>query len=206
MQRRATASRLWHILQVAMAALIGGGFIAEKCAEGATIRLSASLTGEQEVPAVVTDALGLARLEYDQTTQRLDISMLIEGLVLEDLIPSTGQLQLHGPANSGELGEVLIDLGVWGEFQQFREVLSFVGTAIPIAAEVEPLLVSGLTYLNVYALSQPEGEIRGQVRGVPTPEPLAPDVWGAWLGIFLIARRAQVSGVSRRSFVSVSHR
>ena len=139
----------------------------------ANIELGASLSGDQEVPPVATDAFGLARVAVDTETRQLWVQMLVEGIELDDLADNPGRFHIHGPAGMGENAPPLVDLGVTQAFFQVGKLIMFSQDEIPIPDGVDPnLIVSGQTYLNLHTDAFPGGEIRGQLM-VPEPGTLA---------------------------------
>jgi hypothetical protein len=136
------------------------------------IDLGASLNGDQEVPAVTTDAIGLATIDYDETAKTLDVTLIAEGISIADLADNPGRLHIHGPAAVGQTAGVILELGSLGSFQKFGNLISFSvsGVPLPDPTVIEPYLLGGLTYLNLHSVANPSGETRGQI--VPEPSSL----------------------------------
>lgn len=109
----------------------------------------ANLDGSQEVPAVTTDAIGLATFNYTNVVNALEINVLVSGLSG----PITAS-HLHNAA-VGENGGVVEDLSSFIKGNQIRGVV-FPGDYLEA-------LQAGEIYINVHTADNPGGEIRGQL-------------------------------------------
>lgn len=118
--------------------------------EGITV-LFTELSGEQQLPAVDTNANGLAALTLDQTGSLVTIHANTRQL--DDATAA----HLHG-AYAGDSGGVEIGLNQDGSDPSHW----FVEEAALGAAQLTALL-AGATYVNVHSPTYPGGEIRGQV-------------------------------------------
>jgi hypothetical protein len=118
------------------------------------IPLTSWLSGEAEIPAVVSSGTGLGTFALEGNTLRYDISY--SGL--------TGDAQaahIHGPAASTNSADVLYPLaGASGK----AGLLS--GTVVLSDADKASLL-GGETYVNIHTSTQAGGEIRGQIQPAP---------------------------------------
>ena len=150
-----------------------------------TVRFGVTLTGDQEVPPVDTNAIGLATVEYDDATQTLDVNITVKGISVGEIQAGPG-FHLHGPAAVGETAPVIVSFGT--DFEQFGDLASLVVTDVPLSdpGTNEALLLSGLTYLNVHSPDFPTGEIRGQL--VPEPASCALALLGG-IGLAGLLRR-----------------
>lgn len=128
----------------AAVAVIGSPVLAE------TVRLSADLTGANEVPPVSTSGKGSITATYDTTTKQLSW----RGAVA-NLSGDVTAAHFHGPAEPGKNAPVLIPApGVKNG--------SFEGT-VTITDDQAKALTAGQTYFNVHTAANPQGEVRGQV-------------------------------------------
>ena len=118
--------------------------------EGITLLVS-ELSGEQEVPAVDTNAYGLAALTLDEAGLLLTIHANTIRL------DNASAAHLHGEY-AGANGGVEIGLNQDGSDPDHW----FTEEAALSAAQLTALL-SGATYVNVHSPTYPGGEIRGQV-------------------------------------------
>lgn len=120
----------------------------------APVRLSASLTGDQETPPTGSTAVGSAQLFVDPATGDYQLDLSITGLVEE-----VSGIHMHEAA-VGVAGAVVVPLdeaAITGDVN--LQAATYTGTLDP--AVIGPLLTGG-TYLNVHTASYPGGEIRGQ--------------------------------------------
>jgi len=135
------------------------------------VELGANLTGGQEVPAVVTDALAQAALSYNPATDMFEsISVTVSGIALTDLRPNPGRFHIHA-APAGVGGGVILDLGSLSPFVEDGGNLTYSinDVALPNAAANETLLLNDGTYLNIHTNANTGGEIRGQIFVIPEP-------------------------------------
>lgn len=115
-----------------------------------TLFFDAFLDGNQEVPAVTTDAEGVAAISVSNDLTTLFYDVVVDGLSG----PITG-IHLHG-GGAGSNGDVLVDLS--GSIDGNRVV----GNA-PMKVDLLNQMLRGGIYLNVHTEENPAGEIRGQV-------------------------------------------
>lgn len=118
------------------------------------ITFYATMSGGNEVPEVVTDALGLAVIHYTAGQLSIDIDAQLTGLSGD----ITGA-HLHNAA-TGANGPVILDL------EPFLEGNRISGRT---DMSVENLLAifSGTVYINVHTTNNTSGEIRGQLNFLP---------------------------------------
>lgn len=108
---------------------------------------SASLTGAQEVPPVVTTARGWAVVRLDVGTGNVRIFAHQEGIAA----PSAAHLHL---APAGANGPILVGLA--------GGPADWTGTGTLTTGQIAALQGAG-TYINIHSPANPGGEIRGQV-------------------------------------------
>lgn len=126
-----------------------------------------TLDGRQEMPRVVTDAVGVATLEYDNAARLFDLDLFVNGLALGDI---TGAHIHRGVV--GQNGPIVFDLLDRGNFQVVGDFLRLNILGVPIGGgSNEADLQAQRFYLNIHTRSNPGGEIRGQI--VPGPGVLA---------------------------------
>jgi hypothetical protein len=115
----------------------------------------ALLTGDQEVPLVETDAVGVGRFELSE-----DLSELSYYVAVNNISGITAS-HLH-TAQSGQNGGVAHTLfNGNGPFEPGTPI----SDVLPIDAQSVLDLISGNYYVNVHTTNSPPGEIRGQVIG-----------------------------------------
>ncbi|WP_135505744.1 CHRD domain-containing protein [Roseovarius aestuariivivens] len=150
-------------------------------AHAAVVNFSANLTGDQEVPRVVTGASGNATLELNDSQTELFIDLFVRGIFLSDLVGAPG-IHIHqGPA--GTNGPVVFGFGPTGFNNNIDGDESFVESATGFSlsavwdvgegtvdlASAVPDLLAGNLYINVHTNDHLSGEIRGQISAVPLP-------------------------------------
>lgn len=135
---------LWYV-NVHTAANMGGEIRGQITEPGATI-FSAHLTGEQEIPEVVTNAEGFGQLllDYWQTEATYYV---------QHTASATTAAHVH-EAPGGLSGGV--EFGLTASDDAFR------GRETVTAGQVTELM-RGLWYFNVHTTGNPGGEIRGQI-------------------------------------------
>jgi CHRD domain len=152
-----------------MAALVVGTV---GTAQAQTVRLAATLTGNNETPApgVLTGAFGTATVTVDLATQTVSWSIDVFNM------PSgTNNAHFHvgGPGLGGPtVVNVAFPAGISNDFN-----LSGSATSASLMVRAEQgirswedfiqALLGGQTYLNIHSAVNPGGEIRGQVLRVP---------------------------------------
>ncbi len=116
--------------------------------------VSATLSGVNEVPAVVTTGAGTLTGTYDKDTKVItyNIQWTVEGAAL------TG-MHFHGPASTTENAGVII--GFSGYSTANKGTFTGVLPALTAAQEVD--FLAGKWYLNIHSERNRGGEIRGQV-------------------------------------------
>ncbi len=133
----------------------------------------ADLTGAQEVPRVDTSARGFSTLWLDEDTNTITVSLLFAGLSSTETAA-----QIQGPALPGANAGVFLPLPA-GNFLDQR---------FTITDEQEGWIKSGLAYINVHSIKNPEGEIRGQFAEA-APEPATIALVASGIGLAFFARR-----------------
>lgn len=169
----------------------------------AATNFTASLTGDQEVNPVVTNASGTATLTLNDLQNSLSMTISLTGLDLDgnqtpgDDSDNVTGLHIHAaPAglNGGVVfglispnndldGDLVID-PVAGTLTSVWDGLEGNGTTL--ADQLANLLSEGL-YFNVHTVGHAPGEIRGQI----VPEPMSLSLLGLG-GLALLRKRRQV--------------
>lgn len=127
----------------------------------------ATLTGDQEVPAVITDTTGKAFLRLDKTQTELEFQLHVnEGVRITQSHIHCAAVGVNGPVVVFLAGLHAAGLDIDGKWVSNATITdtSIVNTAC--GATVSALAASmraGNTYVNVHSVANPGGEIRGQV-------------------------------------------
>lgn len=136
-----------------------------------TVRFSATLTGDNETPGLLTGAAGNVRIAADTVNREFTVDLSVYNLAAN----STAAHIHVGP--KGIAGPVIVDFaiprGVVGDF-----VVTFrTGGGATFHARPElgintfddliQAMMNGNAYVNVHTSANPAGEIRGQLEVVP---------------------------------------
>ena len=128
----------------------------------ATVNLSATLSGAEEVPANTSTGTGMVEATYDSDSNVLNYTVNYSGL--------TGDVtaaHFHGPAAPGENAPPSVPVEAAPS--------PITGTATLTDAQ-EAELLGGQWYFNLHTAQFPDGEVRGQVlQSAASGEPSAPD-------------------------------
>lgn len=130
-----------------------------------TVRLTATLSGANETPAVLTGAAGTAEVFVNAAARTVDYEIHVFNM---PTVASAGHFHVGGP---GLAGPIVVDLAP----PPFADDFSLKGTASPSALRARPdqgiktwddfiqALVGGQVYVNIHSLTNGGGEIRGQL-------------------------------------------
>jgi len=121
------------------------------------LTLSAKLTGDQEVPAVTTNAIGVASFVFNANRDTLCIHASVNGL--------SGAITLAHIHDGlpGVSGPVILDLVPYISGNSINAVI----TGSALTTDFISNMLSGNYYINVHTAANSGGEIRGQI-GVET--------------------------------------
>lgn len=114
---------------------------------------SSQLTGDQEVPPVATDGMGIGSLFLNEAKDSLCVSITVYGL--------SGDIDaahIHEGA-AGTNGGVVFNFGPFISGNQINTVI----TGDDLTPELLTAALDGMLYLNVHTAENPGGEIRGQI-------------------------------------------
>jgi hypothetical protein len=122
--------------------------------------LTATLSGDNEVPPVSTDASGSARFVLDQ-----EMSLLHVNITVSDIMSITAAHIHEAPA--GVNGDVAFGLyDGTGPFDADNPIAS----CLMLEAEHLVDLLTGYHYVNIHSETYPSGELRGQIGGEAATE------------------------------------
>lgn len=111
------------------------------------MNFSANLSGASEVPANASTATGTATATYNETTNRLTISVPYSGMTASAAHIHKGAVGATGPAVF--------------PFTSLTSPLTLSNIELTEAQEDD--LLSGMYYVNIHSDDFPDGEIRGQL-------------------------------------------
>jgi hypothetical protein len=200
---RKTLASNRETLWAKLAAVVAGGLVACMASAASATPFVATLTGDQEVPAVVTSASGSAVLELNAAQTRLEMTITLLGLDLDglqtpgDTNDDVTAMHIHA-APAGVNGGVVFGLiGPNSDLNADLVINAAAGTifsawdlnegfSTTLAAQLPALFSEGL-YFNVHTPANPGGEIRGQIL---VPEPATLGLFGFGLaGLYAVRRR-----------------
>lgn len=129
---------------------------------------AANLTGQQEVPPVDTQATGEAILVQD-----MPLNQTIHYFVNATGIQGANQGHIHSGAQ-GENGPIVVTLFKFDSPQNTvlqNGTIAATNLEGPMQGKTIPDLIAamknGTTYVNIHTQQNPNGEIRGQLTGIP---------------------------------------
>jgi hypothetical protein len=134
-----------------LAATLGLGLVA--CGgddhDQVTTTLRASMSGEQEVPPVITGALGTATLSLDSPSRNIRGSIVLDGMTANAAHIHVGDVGVNGP--------IIVTLvetspGTWS-----------VPVGSTLTESQATAFAAGGLYVNAHNAANPNGEIRGQI-------------------------------------------
>jgi hypothetical protein len=128
----------------------------------APVTLAAMLSGGQEVPPVVTAASGRGQVVINADRDRLRFALAVTDLPADQIT----QAHIHvAPAGmNGGVAFFLADDGFSSPLLGTLAPEDFLSPPeAPTFAEFVAALLGGGTYMNVHSMTQPDGEIRGQL-------------------------------------------
>lgn len=151
-------TKRWTVLGV-----LGAGLLALAGCGAKSYVATTQLSGANEVPAVTTNATGIATatLEGDKLTVTGTFSGLQSNL---QVAPGTMSAAHVHQGAQGTTGAPILDLTITTSDQRNG---SYTGTK-DLTDEQQEAFKDGLLYVNVHTVNNPGGEIRGQF--IPTEE------------------------------------
>ncbi len=123
------------------------------------IMMVTDLLAENVVPPASSSAHGVAICSYDPTTSQFDLAIGISSITLDQLLDA--HIHLGAVGNNGE---VIVDLGPASAWESVGDV----GLARSVSDSTFPsehvsALLAGDCYLDVHTVTNPNGEIRGNL-------------------------------------------
>ena len=145
-------------------------------AQSAVIFGDAVLTGTQEVPPVTTTASGVVFFVLDELTGLLDLSGSVDDLFLADITFPSGPLvfgvlgpfHIHDGA-AGVNGPIITPFNQASFFTDTATGMDIFASGVAFDLGFVDELLTGQMYFNLHTLTNPGGEIRGQIDAIPEP-------------------------------------
>ena len=136
-------------------------------AQAQTITWTATLTGAQEIPVVVTGAVGTATLTWNTTTKtgtyRVDVYNMPVGTTASHIhvgpVGGGGPVVINFTVPAGGISN---DFGLSGTFA-CSDVVARPAQGINSCEDFEQAILLDNAYVNVHSTANPGGEIRGQI-------------------------------------------
>lgn len=124
---------------------------------------TAYLNGNQEIPAILTPARGMVKIE--RNGGRMTASGSFTGLGSDLNVNILGGAHLHA-GYAGQGGPVLVPLTVdQSDGVATRGRFQVAANTFPLAATLNDTLADRRIYVNIHSLNAPGGELRGHVLG-----------------------------------------
>jgi Cu/Zn superoxide dismutase len=127
--------------------------------------VAARMNGGNEVPAVVTDAIGVATITFNDTYTQATVNMSVTNLSspFQGVHIHTGKAGVNGP----------VKFDLTDAYKGGRLTKTFAVTRADVAS-----LINGDLYINVHTTNHPGGELRGQL-GLEAGESFGAELTGA---------------------------
>ncbi len=155
-----------HAFRVVAAATATVAALLATAAFAATRNFTAALTGDQQVPAVATAAIGQARFDLNDAGTELAYQINVNGI--KDV--KGVQLCLTARGQTGPVVAELMTSLIQGEVSGHLTAGTVTASSLrgplkdktlnALVAEIE----AGRVHLNIGTVDHPKGEIRGQVK------------------------------------------
>ena len=122
-------------------------------------RVTVTLTGAQEVPAVTTTGTGSAKLIFDPSLKTINYNIT---WTLGSAAATTANMHFHGAEDGSDLKSSGVALGITGFSTANTGTIS--GTTIALTDAQVALLLAGKWYLNIHSSTVTSGELRGNIK------------------------------------------
>jgi hypothetical protein len=140
-------------------------------AQAQTVTFTATISGGNEVPGVVTGSVGTATVTWNTVTKagtyRVDVFNMPVGTTASHI--HVGAAGVAGPVVVNftvPAGGISNDFALVGTFA-CSDVVPRAAQGINSCEDFEQALLLGNTYVNVHSTANPGGEVRGQLARTP---------------------------------------
>ncbi len=122
-------------------------------------RVTVTLTGAQETPAVTSTGTGTAKLVFDPALKTIKYDMT---WTLGSSTATTTNMHFHGAEDGSDLKSSGVAIGITGFTTANTGTIS--GTTVPLTDVQVAQLLAGKWYLNIHSSTVPGGELRGNIK------------------------------------------
>lgn len=122
-------------------------------------KVNLTLSGAQEVPAVVTNGTGTAEISYDPTMKMISYKITWQ---LGNPAATTTNMHFHGSENGSDAVSSGVAIGITGFATGSTGSVN--GMTVALTSAQEAQLLSGKWYINIHSSTVPSGELRGNIK------------------------------------------
>jgi hypothetical protein len=122
-------------------------------------RVTVTLSGAQETPAINSTGTGSAKLVFDPLLKTINYTIT---WTLGSSTATTTNMHFHGAEDGSDLKSSGVALGITGFTTANTGTLS--GTTVPLTDIQVAQLLAGKWYLNIHSSTVPSGELRGNIK------------------------------------------
>jgi len=124
-----------------------------------TKKVTVTLSGAQETPAVTSSGTGTGKLVFDPAvkTIKYDITW-----TLGSATATTSNMHFHGAEDGSDLKSSGVAMGITGFSTANTGTIS--GTTVALTDVQVAQLLAGKWYLNIHSSTVPGGELRGNIK------------------------------------------
>lgn len=122
-------------------------------------RVTVTLSGAQEVPAVTTNGTGSAKLVFDPVLKTINYNMT---WTLGSSTATTTNMHFHGAEDGSDTKSSGVAIGITGFTTANTGTIT--GTTVPLTDAQVAQLLAGKWYLNIHSSTVPGGELRGNIK------------------------------------------
>lgn len=138
-------------------------------------KFKATLTGNEEVPAVTTDTMGTIRLSFNDDASEAAFKLRVwDGIAITQAHLHCAREGVNGPVVAFLWGQIPGGFHVDGKLAEFTLTDSNIlpagadcERAITDIASLKMAIEEGIVYANVHSVANPGGEVRAQLMAHP---------------------------------------
>lgn len=122
-------------------------------------RVTVTLSGAQEVPAITSTGTGTAKLIFDPSLKTINYNIT---WTLGSATATTANMHFHGAEDGSDLKSSGVAIGITGFSTANTGTIS--GTTIALTDVQVAQLLAGKWYLNIHSSTVASGELRGNIK------------------------------------------